>query len=68
MPNVLIVEDDEAMAVALSDGFRYEGYEVAMAGDGEVAVELAERGSPDLIILDVMLPRASGLDVCRTLR
>jgi DNA-binding response OmpR family regulator len=65
---VLIVEDDEAMALALSDGFRYEGYEVTTAGDGEVAVELAERGAPDLIVLDVMLPRASGLDVCRTLR
>ena len=68
MPNVLIVEDDEAMALALSDGFRYEGYEVTTAGDGEVAVELAERGAPDLIVLDVMLPRASGLDVCRALR
>ncbi|HEX6200614.1 MAG TPA: response regulator transcription factor [Thermoanaerobaculia bacterium] len=66
--NVLIVEDDEALAVALSDGFRYEGYAVATAGDGQVAVELAESAAPDLIILDVMLPRASGLDVCKTLR
>ena len=66
--NVLIVEDDEALAVALSDGFRYEGYGVSTAGDGQVAVELAESAAPDLIILDVMLPRASGLDVCKTLR
>ncbi len=56
------------MAVALSDGFRYEGYAVETAGDGGEAVERAERSSPDLIILDVMLPRSSGLDVCKTLR
>jgi len=66
--SVLIVEDDEALAVALSDGFRYEGYGVSTAADGQVAVELAESATPDLIILDVMLPKASGLDVCKTLR
>ncbi len=66
--NVLIVEDDEAMAVALCDGFRYEGYEVAAAGDGEAAIRSIETACPDLVILDVMLPRASGFDVCKTLR
>lgn len=68
MPDVLIVEDDEAMAVALSDGFRYEGYEVATVGDGEEAIRRVHDGSPDLVVLDVMLPRLSGLDVCRRLR
>jgi len=68
MPNVLIVEDDDAMAVALSDGFRYEGYSVETAGDGEEAVRRIEDAAPDLVILDVMLPRTSGLDVCKRLR
>jgi len=65
---VLIVEDDEAMAVALRDGFDYEGYEVATARDGAAGLERATRGAPDLIVLDVMLPKMSGLDVCKKLR
>ena len=68
MPRVLIVEDDEAMAVALHDGFSYEGYNVRMAPDGEAGLQLASEGSHDLIILDVMLPKLSGLDVCRRIR
>jgi DNA-binding response OmpR family regulator len=65
---VLVVEDDQAMAVALRDGFSYEGYEVALARDGFEALALAARSAPDLVILDVMLPKLSGLDVCRRLR
>jgi len=65
---VLIVEDDEAMAVALRDGFDYEGYEVSVARDGEAGLTLAKTVSPDLMILDVMLPKKSGLDVCKQLR
>jgi DNA-binding response OmpR family regulator len=65
---VLIVEDDEAMSVALRDGFAYEGYEVSLAKDGEAALELARRGPVDLMILDVMLPKMTGLDVCKRLR
>jgi DNA-binding response OmpR family regulator len=65
---VLVVEDDEAMAVALRDGFDYEGYEVSVARDGEAGLTLAKSVAPDLIILDVMLPRKSGLDVCKQLR
>jgi two-component system alkaline phosphatase synthesis response regulator PhoP len=68
MPRVLIVEDDEAMAVALRDGFTYEGYDVRMANDGASGLKLASEGDHDLIILDVMLPKMSGLDVCKKIR
>lgn len=65
---VLIVEDDEAMAVALRDGFTYEGYEVTMANDGAVGLQKATETGADLMILDVMLPKMTGLDVCKRLR
>ena len=68
MPRVLIVEDDEAMSVALRDGFQYEGYAVTVAKDGEAGLELATRETPDLILLDVMLPKMTGLDICKHLR
>jgi len=68
MPKVLIVEDDAAMATALSDGFKYEGYEIVLARDGEAGLAAARAGAPDVIVLDVMLPRMSGLDVCKRLR
>ncbi len=65
---VLIVEDDEAMGVALRDGFQFEGYEVALARDGESGLRMAASERPDLIVLDLMLPKLSGLDVCRKIR
>jgi DNA-binding response OmpR family regulator len=65
---VLVVEDDEAMAVALHDGFAYEGYEVTVARDGEAGLQLARESAPDLMILDVMLPKMTGLEVCKILR
>jgi len=68
MPKVLIVEDDAAMATALSDGFTYEGYEIALARDGEAGLKAARETTPDVIVLDVMLPKLSGLDVCKRLR
>jgi len=68
MPKVLIVEDDHAMAVALRDGFAYEGYSVEVARDGRDGLRMAAEKRLDLVILDVMLPRMSGLDVCRQLR
>ena len=68
MRKVLIVEDDQAMAVALRDGFTYEGYAVQVARDGATGLQLARERGHDLVILDVMLPRMSGLDVCRQLR
>jgi two-component system alkaline phosphatase synthesis response regulator PhoP len=68
MNNILIVEDDPAMSVALRDGFEFEKYNVEMAADGEDGLRLANRGDHDLIVLDVMLPKKSGLDVCKELR
>jgi DNA-binding response OmpR family regulator len=68
MTHVLIVEDDEAMSVALRDGFEYEGYSVSVAKDGEAGLELATSATPDLILLDVMLPKMTGLDICKQLR
>ncbi len=68
MPKVLIVEDDPAMATALQDGFTYEKYEVAHVADGEAALAALRSSPPDLLILDVMLPKMSGLDICKTIR
>jgi DNA-binding response OmpR family regulator len=68
MTRILIVEDDPAMSVALRDGFEFEKYDVEMATDGEEGLRLAGRGDHDLMILDVMLPKKSGLDVCKDLR
>ena len=65
---ILIVEDDDAMVVALQDGFGFEGYEVTTARDGVAGLRCARDGSPDLIVLDVMLPRLDGLEVCKRLR
>lgn len=68
MRRVLIVEDDPAMAVALRDGFAYEGYTVLVAEDGATGLRLASEKDVDLIILDVMLPTLSGFDLCQRLR
>lgn len=68
MPKVLVIEDDESMGAALRDGFAYEGYDVAFAKDGETGLKMAGSEVPDLILLDVMLPKMSGLDVCRQIR
>jgi two-component system alkaline phosphatase synthesis response regulator PhoP len=68
MKNVLVVEDDSAMAIALRDGLEYEGYAVSLANDGEAGLQMASEFQPDLILLDVMLPKLSGLSLCRELR
>jgi DNA-binding response OmpR family regulator len=65
---VLIVEDEAALRLGLSDRLESEGYEVAAAADGEEGFALARGGGFDLIVLDVMLPGKSGFDVCRDLR
>jgi DNA-binding response OmpR family regulator len=66
--SVLIVEDDKAMSVALCDGLASEGFRVVCAANGEDGLSLATERKPDVVILDVMLPRLNGLDVCRKLR
>jgi DNA-binding response OmpR family regulator len=68
MPTVLIVEDDAALAVALRDGFEYEGYRVLVAADGETGLKLASSKELDAIVLDIMLPSKSGFDLCNQLR
>ncbi|MGZ8829886.1 MAG: response regulator transcription factor, partial [Thermoanaerobaculia bacterium] len=56
------------MSVALRDGFEFEKYAVDMAADGEEGMRMASRSRYDIMILDVMLPRKSGLDLCKELR
>jgi two-component system alkaline phosphatase synthesis response regulator PhoP len=65
---ILIVEDEPSMVAGLRDNFEFEGYEVVTAGDGEAGLERALADSPDLVILDVMMPKMSGLDVCKQLK
>jgi DNA-binding response OmpR family regulator len=67
-PRVLIVEDDQEISLALQRSLRLEGYEVRLAGDGVVALEEATAFLPDVVILDLGLPRLDGIDVARTLR
>jgi two-component system alkaline phosphatase synthesis response regulator PhoP len=65
---ILIVEDEPDMVLGLKDNFEFEGYEVVTAGDGQSGLERARTQKPDLVILDIMLPKLSGLEVCKTLR
>ncbi len=68
MTKLLIVEDEPSMVAGLRDNFEYEGYEVLTAADGVSGLERALAETPDLVILDVMMPRMSGLEVCRQLK
>ncbi len=65
---ILIVEDDEDISSLLKRGFELEGYSVDCASSGEAAIETARKTPYDTIILDIILPGASGIDVCRRLR
>ena len=65
---VLIVEDEEAIVEILKFNLQREGYDTLEAPDGEAGLELAESADPDLILLDVMLPKRNGFDVCRAIR
>ncbi len=65
---ILIVDDEPNIVVPLEFLMKREGYEVAVAADGEAALEAVAHGAPDLVILDVMLPRMSGFEVCRQIR
>ena len=68
MTRIMVVEDDESFSEALSFMLRREGYEVEVATDGNAAVDRFERAGADLILLDLMLPGLSGLEVCRIVR
>jgi len=65
---ILIIEDEPAMVAGLRDNFEYEGYEVISAPDGAAGLERALADDPDLVVLDVMMPRMSGLEVCKQLK
>jgi two-component system, OmpR family, response regulator RegX3 len=65
---VLLVEDEHSFVEALTVGLKREGFRVQVARDGAEAIDLFESVRPDLVLLDVMLPKVSGIDVCRELR
>src|SRR5947209_288755 len=67
-PHVLVVEDEDSLATLLQYNLQKEGYDVALAGDGEEALLLVDERLPDLVVLDWMLPKVSGIEVCRRLR
>ncbi|UCG48174.1 MAG: response regulator transcription factor [Phycisphaerales bacterium] len=68
METVLIIEDDATMLRGLKDNFEYKGYRVVTAADGEAGLTAALEVKPDLIILDIMLPKINGYEVCRLVR
>jgi len=65
---ILVVEDEASFVEALTIGLRREGFDVVVATDGAQALEMFDSAQPDLVLLDVMLPKVSGIDVCRQLR
>lgn len=68
MTTILVVEDEETYRESLTFNLRREGFDVLEAGDGERGLELARSGGADLLLLDLMLPGISGIEVCRNLR
>jgi DNA-binding response OmpR family regulator len=68
LPRILVVEDERPMRTVLRDCLERQGYRVLVAEDGAVALEVAAREQPDLIVLDIMMPRLDGLAVCAELR
>jgi len=67
-PRVLIVEDEPNIVLSLEILLRRAGYETASAGDGEEALELIRRTHPDVVLLDIMLPKRNGYEVCRSVK
>ena len=67
-PYILVVEDEDALATLLKYNLHKEGHRVAVASDGEEALMLIEERLPDLVVLDWMLPKVSGIEVCRRIR
>jgi DNA-binding response OmpR family regulator len=68
MPRILIVDDEPEIVRGLEDNLRFEGYETLAATDGTQALAVAASEAPDLVLLDIMMPKLSGWDVCRELR
>jgi DNA-binding response OmpR family regulator len=68
MKRILVIEDEPQMRLGLRDNLELEGYEVETAADGDEGLQKANSFTPDLVILDVMLPKKNGFDVCRDLR
>jgi two-component system, OmpR family, response regulator MprA len=66
--HVLVVDDEPALRAALEHALRLEGYEVELAADGEEALHRVSLASPDAVVLDVLMPKLDGLEVCRRLR
>jgi DNA-binding response OmpR family regulator len=65
---ILLVDDEERIVGFVRDALEDDGFSVLTASDGEEAIEAARRGSPDLILLDIMMPKCDGYTVCRVLR
>lgn len=68
METILIIEDDSSMLRGLQDNFAFAGYNVLTASDGEKGLDAALEAKPDLIILDIMLPKINGFEICRLIR
>jgi two-component system response regulator MprA len=68
MTTILVVDDDPKIRSVLGRGLRFEGYDVHLAAEGQQALSIARATPPDLVVLDVMLPRMDGLEICRRLR
>jgi DNA-binding response OmpR family regulator len=68
MQTVLIIEDDPTMLIGLKDNFEFKGYKVVTAAEGEKGLKAALNCKPDLIILDIMLPKINGYEICRLIR
>ncbi len=68
MSRILVVEDEQSFSDALSFMLRKEGFDVTVAADGQVAVDLFEQDGADIVLLDIMLPGMSGTEVCRRIR
>jgi DNA-binding response OmpR family regulator len=68
METILIIEDDPTMLRGLKDNFEFKGYKVLTASDGEKGLDAALNAKPDLILLDIMLPKINGYEICRLIR
>ncbi len=68
MSRILIAEDEAAMAMGLRDNLQFEGFDVDVVGDGEAAVEAVANNSPDLVLMDIMMPKLDGLAACLRIR